>query len=246
MVDIGTWTILGQDELARQLAHAASYIEAPQSTTIVTDGQDVPVEAVATGRAVLHEGTSTVIPHLLGFRAFEQAAQQIRSGQIGKAYACFGSCRLPRDATPDEVREEALLPLLAYTTTLFTSDIQRIWARNASLFQDGDAWFVTIRLEDDTLITLEALPAVVGAAAPELLVEVTGSERVVRAEPTRQAVTVESLDRPGQRHAWWEDPAERLLLIIRSGEYLSDTGNELREAWAGIQHSSETGRPAAV
>jgi len=237
----GNWTILGDDELAERLSEAARYVDAPVALTVTTDPESVPGGAIATGRALLAPAARSVLSPLYGFRVLEEVARAVRDGEVGKVYGLFGSYRLERGASPDTLREEALVPLLAYALDVFQSTVDRVMARRASLLTPDDAWFVTVRLADETLLTLEAMATRSPGAGPQVLVEITGSEQVLRAEPTRQAVILEPLEGPARALPWWEDEAERLLQIIASRPPEVRSAERLREAWAAIEQSVSSG-----
>jgi predicted dehydrogenase len=142
----------------------------------------------------------------------------------------------------------ALLPAVATTLDLLAGDITRVWGRHASLFATQDAWFVTLRFADETIASIEALSATEPAQGRELLVEVTGSERVLRAEPLRQAVVVERLGSAPAHQPWWEDVAERYLQLVqrRAEEPHGNAGSRLRAVWSAIQRSAEAGEPVRL
>jgi hypothetical protein len=241
MADTGNWTILGDDEPAGQLREAARYIDAPGPLTVSTEADDLPHGAIATGPALLSESGRSVISLLYGFRVLEEAARSARSGEVGSIYGFFGSYRLERGATADELRDEALVPLLAYALDIFHSTVERVFVKRASLAAADDAWFVTLTLADETLLTLEAMATRPPGAGPQVLIEITGSERVVRAEPTRQSVVVEPLDGPARALPWWEDEAERLLAFIAERPTEIRSAERLREVWSAVEQSLESG-----
>jgi hypothetical protein len=241
MADSGNWTILGDDEQAGQLREAARYIDAPAALTVSTDPDDMPHGAIATGAALLASGARSVISPLYGFRVLEEAARTVRSGEAGSIYGFFGSYRIERGASPGELRDLALVPLLAYALDIFHSSVERVFVKRASLATADDAWFVTLTLADETLLTLEAMATRPPGAGPQALVEITGSARVVRAEPTRQAVIVEPLGKHARALPWWEDEAERLLEIIAARPTEIRSAERLREVWSALEQSIESG-----
>ncbi|MEZ4522021.1 MAG: hypothetical protein R3A46_10325 [Thermomicrobiales bacterium] len=241
MVDTGNWTVLGEDELAGQLTEAAGYVENSVARTISTAPDDIPTGAVATGRAMLAANARSVLSPLYGFRVLEEAARATREGETGKIYGFFGSYRLERGASSDALRDEALVPLLAYALDIFQSAAERVMVRRASLLATDDAWFVTLRLADETLLTLEAMAARPAGSGPQVLVEITGSEQVLRVEPTRQSVVVERTDAPASALPWWEDEAERLLQHIASRPTEIRSAERLREVWSAVEQSLESG-----
>lgn len=242
MVSTGSWTITGPDQLAADLGEAARYVDIPSPISVTTEVDGITTADVGTGHGLLGD-VSRPVSTLFGFRVLEDLADSVRASAPGKVYGCFGSYRVSRDAGSDEVTYDALLPLLAYTLEIFGSPVTRIAARRASLFKPDDAWYVTIRLADEVLLTLEAMAATSPSTSPEILVEVTGSDQVLRAEPTRQAVTVEPLNGPPARHPWWEIEAERLLhYIARPADGALDPAR-LRRTWDAIKDSAASGAP---
>lgn len=241
MTNTGNWTICGADDLAEQLTEAARYIESVVARTVSTAPDDVPTGAIATGGALLSERARSVVSPLYGFRVLEEAARAVQSGEAGKIYGFFGSYRLERGSTPEELRDQALVPLLAYALEIFHSTVERVMVRRASLLTSDDAWFVTLRLADDTLLTLEAMATRPEGAGAQILVEITGSEQVLRVEPTRQSVVIERVDAPARALPWWEDEAERLLAYIAARPAEVRSAERLREVWAAVEQSIESG-----
>ena len=237
----GAWKILGHDHFAGQLSAAARYVDAPGPLTVTTDPDDAPSGAIATGAALLAPGARSALSPLYGFRVLEEAARAVQAGEAGKIYGLFGSYRLERGTSPDALRDAALVPLLAYALEVFHSTVDRVMARRASLLAPDDAWFVTLRLADETLLTLEAMATRSPGAGPQVLVEITGSDQVLRAEPTRQAVILEPLDGPARALPWWEDEAERLLQVIANRPPEVRSAERLREVWSAVEQSVSSG-----
>lgn len=242
------WTIVGESDIATHLRSATSYVEPPGSTTIVTNAETVPEGAIATERAMLIENAGVIIPHLLGFRVVEEVARAVQAGDVGQVYGCYGSFRVPRGSEPHEVEIEALLPLLALVLEIIDGDISSAWARRASLLEEGDAWFVTLNV-GPVIVTLEAMAT---ADRPphnssELLIEVTGSDKVLRAEPMKQAVTIAPFDAPARAHGWWEDTGERFLHLVANLDERPMRGSaaRLQAVWTAVQESASTGQPVS-
>lgn len=243
------WHIIGSDDLAEHLRNAVDYVKTSTPTTVVTHAESIPEGAVVTGRASLHPNAGQMAPSLLAFRVVDEVVRAAHAGEAGIIYGLFGSYRVPRGTDPDEVTHEALLPLLAVALEILEGDVTDVWARRASLLDEGDAWFVTIHL-GAVLLTLEAIAATDHPPpdSSELVIEVTGSDQVLRAEPFRQAVTVEQFDGPTRKHGWWEDAGERLLqriLDLKERPVLSDA-QRLQSVWNAILESAETGQPVSM
>ena len=241
------WRIPGDNPLASRLREAARYVPTASAITIATEASDVTPEAFVLGPVVLEAG-ERIVPFYAAFEAIEEIARAIAANEIGRVYGCFASFRVARGAAGDDLVSNALLPIVALALDLLPSSPTRVWARRASLFAADDAWFVTLRLADETIVTLEALASNAPGSGQELLVEVTGSEQVLRAEPTRQAVIVEPLDGAATAHPWWEDLAERYLrLVIRRAAQPADgSGARLCAVWGALMQSAERGQPGIL
>jgi hypothetical protein len=243
------WNIIGGDELAKQLRVDAIYVKSHLNRTVVAQAETVPEGAVATGKAMLVPNAGTIVPHLLGFRVIDEVARAVQAGEAGQVYGCFGSYRVPRGTDPEEVATDALLPLLAVILEILDGDVTDVWARRASLLAEGDAWFITLHL-GAVIVTLEAM-ATTDAPPPdaaELLVEVTGSEQVLRAEPFKQAVKVAPLGAPAHSYGWWEPAGERLLqrILELDDRPVHGAAARLQTVWNAIQESASTGEPVAL
>jgi hypothetical protein len=243
------WNIIGGNDLADQLRADTIYVKSPVSQTLVTQAETVPEGAIATGRAMLVSNAGNIVPHLLGFRVIDEVARAVQAGEAGQVYGCFGSYRVPRGTDPEEVAGDALLPLLAVTLEILDGDVTDVWARRASLLAEGDAWFLTLHL-GAVIVTLEAMATTDSPPpdAAELLIEVTGSEQVLRAEPFKQAVTVAPFGAPAQSYGWWEPAGERLLqrILELNDRPIHSTAARLQSVWNAIQRSAETGEPVEL
>lgn len=245
-MDHAGWNIIGEGDVALALREAAEYVEIDSIATVVTSAATMPAGAIATDRAMLLQNAEVIVPHLLGFQAIEEVVRSTHSGDVGQIYGCYGSYRVERGTDPEGVALGALLPLVALALEIIGGEVNSAWARRASLLSEGDAWFVTLSV-GAMVVTLEAM----ATADPEpdgteeLLIEVTGSERVLRAEPTRQAVTVESIGAPTRAVGWWEAIGERLLRYIATLDQHPphNSGERLRSVWNAIEESAATGQP---
>jgi hypothetical protein len=242
------WTILGSDDTAEALRAAAPFRPAPRPITVSTDPENAPSDGFVLGRAALNSGNERAVPWQLAFEAVGEVERALRAGEVGQVYGCFGSYRLPRGASPEHVSYDALLPLLAATLHLLGRQVIRVWAQRSSLVQADDAWFVTAVLDDESLLTLEALAVSDVPGGAELLIEVTGAERVLRAEPLRQAVVVERVGAAPAAYPWWEDVTERYLgVVIAAAEApLTHAGSRLRAVWKAIADSAASGLPVTL
>lgn len=241
------WTILGDTGLARLLRQAAPYVDTARPLTIATEAADAPPEAIGVGPGVYSSSVSNVIPYFTAFEAIEAVQRAIDAGDVGRVYGCYASMRVPRGSSAEALVAGAVGPVLAVCRDLLPAPVVRVWATRSSLFGEDDAWFITLRLVDDVIVTIEAI-ASAGASARELLVEITGSDRVLRAEPTTQGIRVEPLGGEVMVWPWWEDLAERFLALVdrraADGRWLD--GDDLRVVWDAIQRSAESGQAIAL
>lgn len=237
------WTILGDTGLARLLRQAASYVDTAHPLTIATDAGDAPAGAIGVGPGVYASTIRHAVPYFTAFEAIEEVQRAIASGEVGRVYGCYASMRIPRGASEEALIAGAVGPILAVCRDLLPAPVVRVWAERASLFSANDAWFITLRLADDVIVTIEAI-ASAAASAREILIEVTGSERVLRAEPTNQGIRVEPLGGEAMIWPWWEDLAERFLALVSrrasAGRWLD--GDDLRAVWDAIQQSAQSSR----
>jgi hypothetical protein len=247
VTDIGNWTILGANPVADALRDTARFVDAPTPITLATQTGDIPDDAFAIGPAILTSSVERVVPFYSAFEAIEEIQRALDAGEAGRVYGCFTSFRVARGMPANDVALGALLPAVAVTLDLLPNPIVRVHARRASLLAASDAWFVSLRCADDTIATIEALAVLDPAAGltRDLLVEVTASDRVLRAEPMRQSVVVESLGAAGVSHPWWEDLNERFLKLVasRASTPHNQAGSRLRDVWAAVQASAESGEP---
>lgn len=250
MANVGNWTILGDNPVAEALRDAARFVDAPAPIAIVTEPIEIPDGAFAIGPTILVSSVEKVVPYYAAFEAIEEMSRVLRDGEVGQIYGCFTSVRIARGHSGDVVSHNALLPAIAITLDLLTGDVERVHTSCMSLLDRDDAWFVTLRFTDETIATVEAMAVLDPEAglSREMLIEVTASERVIRAEPMRQSVVVESLGAAGAAHAWWEDLDERFLKLVaqRSTQPHVDAGSRIRAVWSAIQQSAESGQPVAL
>jgi hypothetical protein len=242
------WTIVGSNPFADDLRRVAPFVSTDAPISIATESGDISHESFAVGPATLLSKAERFIPYYAAFEAIEFVRDALVSGEAGMVYGCFTSFRIPRGATPEELMLGALLPAVSVTLDLLPKRVIRVFAQRSSLFADGDAWFVTLKLEDETIVSIEAMASNDEPTGRELLVEVTASERVLRAEPMKQSVVVEPLGKAPQAYGWWEDLNERYLLLVtkRAGEPHNNAGSRLRAVWDALQESAQSGQPVVT
>jgi hypothetical protein len=238
------WNIPGDNPLAGWLRQAARVVPAAAPVTIATQAEHVTPDAFVLGPVALQQG-ERLLPFYAAFEAVEEVKRALDAGAAGRIYGLFGSFRVERGMGAEALTSSALLPIVALALDLLPGEVTRVWAQRASLFAADDAWFVTLRLADETIVTLEALASNAPGSGRELLVELTGSDLVLRAEPMRQSVVVEPLDRPASVHPWWEDLPERYLQLLaaRAAAPPDGSGPRLRDVWSAMLRSAESGMP---
>ena len=242
------WTIIGNNPLAETLRSVARYIDAATPITIATEPGDIPEDAFVLGPAAIQAAAGRVVPFYGAFEAVEEIARELQSGSVGRVYGCYVSLRLPRGTSGEALAYNAVIPSIALALDLLPGNPTRLWAKRASLITDNDAWFVTIRFDDDIIATIEALATTDATPERELLLELTGSDRVLRAEPTRQSVVVERVGAKPIVSPWWEDLGERYLQLLtrRAGEPDRDSASRLRTVWDAAQQSGVSGEPVVI
>lgn len=242
------WTIVGDDPFAAGLRTAARFVPSDRPLTLVTDASAATESAWVVGPAVVRVSSGRYAPYYGAFEAIEEVKRAVVAGEVGKIYGLFGSFRVSRATPAADVAPDALLPLVGVALDIIADPPARVWAANRSLMAAGDAWFVHLRTRNDILITLEALACCEPALGPELLVEVTGHDRVLRAEPMRQAVVVEASGASPAAYPWWEDLDERFLrnILARCAAPDDGLGERLRVVWDALSRSASTGEPVAI
>lgn len=175
-------------------------------------------------------GTVTQVDVLRGFAALETLRSEVAGGALGRRYSLFGAYRV-RQGSPD-VFDVVGVPLLHYATTVLAEAPEVVQVTRAGLFGGvDDAWFAILRCADGTVVTLE-FAASLPRSAPadlQLLVEANGSDTVLRAEPTRQAIMVAGADGSVHERGWWTDPARDFALIALDAAGAPDPDREV--AW---------------
>ena len=175
-------------------------------------------------------GVVAQVSVLRGFSALETLRREVGNGALGRRYSLFAAYRV-RQGSPD-VFDVVGLPVLHYATSVLGEAPVVAQVTRAGLFggQD-DAWFAILRCADGTVATVE-FAASLPASAPadlQLLVEANGSDAVLRAEPTRQAVSVAGSDGSVRERGWWTDPAREFALVAIEAAGSPDPAREL--AW---------------
>jgi hypothetical protein len=156
------------------------------------------------------DGNLRQISAYFGHRVVARLAGDVHDGRAGRIYGLFASHQHPQGSTSQI--EQRVGDLLALAAEVVPSPISRVQATRATFDGGDEAWLLLVRFEDDTIATLECAASLPRREqhADSLLVEVTGSAAVLRAEPGRQSVRVL---RGGDqsRVGWAPNPASSLL-----------------------------------
>lgn len=244
------WDIRGDSPLATRLRRVQSVVPAPGHMRLETEADGQEPDAYGLFEGALFSAAERIVPWYAATEAVETLTHQLREGNAGKMYGIFCSLRVSRERRGQRVQLAALLPALAVSLYLAPSEVVRVQATRASLLQDGDAWFVLLRLADETLLTIEAMATLPSEAGPELLLEVTTENLVLRAEPARQAVQVHPDGGATTSSVWVEDPAERYLRAV-ADHWTPElpelgAGTRLRTVWRAIEASGDAGQPITL
>jgi hypothetical protein len=155
-------------------------------------------------QAVL-DGKLTFISSLNGLPTIARLVADNQAGVFGRRYGVYAAHRLPRNFV-DQL-DETLADLTVLVASMIDSPLKQL---SATMTPFGR--FVLARFDDETIATIEVSAVLPPADEPngELLVEVTGSDAVLRAEPERQSILINSSGRVS-RQAWYAEPSEFLL-----------------------------------
>jgi hypothetical protein len=161
--------------------------------------------------SAVQDGRLRFASRLHGLPTMARLTDDCLSGFSGRRYGVFAAHRLPANFAGE--LEEALTDLLVFVASLIDSSLVRVSATTSALGrQETAGWFIIARFADDTIATIEVSAVLPESDQPdgELLVEVTGSDVVLRAEPERQSVVVNGGDGL-QKSPWYAEPPEFLL-----------------------------------
>jgi hypothetical protein len=232
IVGVAPVVVLADPAQRPELAAAAIRAGLDVVSLPIEDPSSDLVEALAAGNLKL-------MSSLHGLPTMARLRVDCQAGRYGRRYGVYAARRLPRNFGVD-VRH-ALADLGVYVSSLIDSQLERIQVTRSD--QNGTpAWFILARFSDETIATLEVAALLPDADEPngELLVEVTGSDAVLRAEPERQSIFV-SGNAGIQRQSWYADPAEYLLRYARTLRDESEIERHL-SAMRLLQHLDEAAR----
>ena len=223
-----------QTSTLRQLASN----DLPIATLPLATGDSAAREALGSGRVVQ-------VNPLRGFEALEAFRTDVRGGKAGTPYGIFAAHRVRQGQA--DVFEAVGVPLLHFVFDLFDEPLIRVQTTKANLFgRDGDAWFVIARGSNNLIVTVE-FAASLAAAAPgsaQILLEATGTDGVLRVEPTRQVIQVSGKN--GETHdvAWWPDDAPGFVDAAVQATDIHEPSRELAflDFVAAVRESAESGQ----
>jgi hypothetical protein len=218
IVGVAPVVVLADPAQRPELAAAAIRAGLDVVSLPIEDPSSDLVEALAAGNLKL-------MSSLHGLPTMARLRVDCQAGRYGRRYGVYAARRLPRNFG-DDVRH-ALADLVVYVSSLIDSQLERIQVTRSD--QNGTpAWFILARFNDETIATIEVGAMLPDAESPEgeLLVEVTGSDAVLRAEPERQSIFV--FGNAGvQRQSWYAEPSEYLLRyavqLVQSRESVNQT-----------------------
>jgi hypothetical protein len=157
------------------------------------------------------DGQLRQMSRLHGLPTIARLQSDVHSGAPGRRYGVFAAHRIPANFADD--LEEVVDELITCTCSLIDAPVTRISATRSDLGTSTTAgWFILARFADDTIATIEAAAVLPESDDPsgELLIEVTGSNAVLRAAPEQQGVVVNTAS-GGFRSSWYAEPSEFLM-----------------------------------
>lgn len=240
IVGLAPVVILAEKSERAELAFSAIEAGAPVVSLPIPDLDERLAGAIVDGRLKL-------MSRLHSLPAMARLWADCRAGRYGRLYGVYAAHRLPRNYSSD--LDSSVSDLIVYITSLIDSPLERIQVTKAD-HGDVAAWFILARFADQTIATLEVGALLPDADEPngELLVEVTGSDAVLRAEPERQSVVVNG---PGgvQMQAWYAEPSGPLLQhasqLMQDSDLVKQTASlNLLTSLSNAALSEEAVRPA--
>ncbi len=174
-------------------------------------------------KQAIADGRLRLMSTLHGLPTLARLQQDATNGAVGRRYGVFASHRIPTNFV-DEL-DDVVDDLVTYCCSLIDSSLTRVSVTTSDLGTSATAgWFILARFADETIATIEVAAVLPEAdeSAGELLIEVTGSEAVLRAAPEQQGVLIRSAEGVS-RSNWYADPSDFLL---QRATNLRDSGNE--------------------
>ncbi len=157
--------------------------------------------------------------------AVAAALDEVRAGGVGDVLAVYASLHLPAGGAGASFEQETS-DLLDAALAFVPGPLERVFAEGE---RSGDGRIEALqavgRFASGAVLTLEAatvLPKALGEGR-DLVIEVTGSEGLVRVEPDRAALTVAASASSLRRVPWREDPIAEACAAWLAG---ADEGSE--------------------
>lgn len=173
--------------------------------------------------------TSTLRASLAGTHALASLAR----GDVGRPLALYHGVRAPgANHAPGRTLRCALWEALDMVLEVMAVDPVRIFYRASTLLANHrDHLHLLLRFPDDAIATLDLLELPPAATDPDIDLEVTGTNGLLRLRPYAHQVTVSALGgRPVVEHIGWHPEPARLLLDHLVAER-SDTST-VAPAWS--------------
>ena len=223
-----------QSATLRKLAVA----ELPIATLPLTSSDAAAREALGSGRVVQ-------VNPLRGFEALEAFRTDVRGGRAGTPYGMFAAHRVRQGHA--DLFDSVGVPLLHFAFDLFDEPLVRVQTTRANLFgREGDAWFVIARGNNNLIVTIE-FAASLASSSPsdqQILLEATGTDGMLRVEPTRQVIQISGKDGGTHDVAWWPDDAPGFVDAAVQATDIHEPGRELAflDFVAAVRESAESGQ----
>lgn len=186
----------------------AGFARAAVESGVIAVSLPLPDPDAELTRAI-EAGTLRQLSPLHGLPALDRLHRDARERREGRRYGIYAAHRLPRNHAGRA--DAALNDLVSFVAALGDGRVEHVRATSADLGESTTGWFVLARFVSGTIATIEVSPVLPDADEPhgEVLIEVTGSEVVLRAEPERQSVEVRAST--GVRsYPWYAGPEPSL------------------------------------
>jgi predicted dehydrogenase len=178
--------------------------------------------------------------------AFAPVAAEVGRGALGQRLAVYASARSKRsDADP---LVDLCVPILDFLLTILGVPAETVIATNQRILsQTVDAWFMTVRLADGLVATLD-LGSFLPDSYPidlEFRIELCGTDRAIVVEPANVAVTVigpAGLVRDHCYPASYDDRLRQFAAAVQAGEVVSPASSVITAA----RRSATSGEVAVV
>jgi hypothetical protein len=196
-------------------------------------------------RQALSQGQVVQVSPLRGYVALETLRSEVRRGALGRAYGFFGAFRFGEVPGGEFGERGAALMHYAYDT--IGEPIEQVQTTRTALFSPTrGAAFIIARAASGLLLTLE-FAASLHPGEEQILIEATGSDAVLRAEPTRQSVLISG--KSGTREQpWWISRGPGFVAAALSAIRTRDTARELGylDFLAAVRQSADAGQALPV